>query len=412
MVVLTSCEGIMASLARRCVDILLKAPTRELMIQLLGLGIGFVAGMDFLMFGYDQGVMGGLLTLESFLKTFPEINVQDAPPDQSLHTSIIQGITIGAYTLACMFGAITTIFVGDNLGRRKTILVGTIIMVIGAVIQTASFGLGQLIAGRIITGWGNGMNTSTIPIWQSESSASHARGRMVMIEGALITGGIMLSYWIDFGFSFLEPSSVAWRFPIGFQIFFAVFILAFIMGMPESPRWLVLKNRNEEAIDVLCALNAKQPDDPTIQAEFKAIQDTVAEASQAGYKDLFSMGKERRFQRVALGFMAQVFQQITGINLITYYAANILETIVGLSPFLSRIIAACNGTEYFLASWIAVFLIEKVGRRKLMIFGATGQALSMMVLAITVWAANPASGVVATVFLFMFNSFFAIGRCS
>lgn len=87
-------------------------------------------------------------------------------------------------------------------------------MVVGAAIQCSAFENGQLVAGRIITGIGNGFNTSTVPTWQSETSKSHKRGQMVMIEGALITGGIMLSYWLDFGFSFLEPSTISWRFPI------------------------------------------------------------------------------------------------------------------------------------------------------------------------------------------------------
>lgn len=110
-------------------------------------------------------------------------------------------------------------------------------MVVGATIQTSSYSLGQLIAGRLITGFGNGMNTSTVPTWQSETSKSHRRGQMVMIEGSLIVFGVMLSYWIDLGFSFLAPSSISWRFPIAFQIILALFILAIIPGLPESPRW-------------------------------------------------------------------------------------------------------------------------------------------------------------------------------
>ncbi len=92
---------------------------------------------------------------------------------------------------------------------------------------------------------GNGLNTSSVPTWQSECSKSHRRGPLVMVEGALITGGICFSYWLDFGFSFLDPNSIAWRFPIGFQILFALVILLFVMELPESPRWLVLKGKDE-----------------------------------------------------------------------------------------------------------------------------------------------------------------------
>ncbi|TKA45403.1 hypothetical protein B0A49_12910, partial [Cryomyces minteri] len=213
----------------------------------LNIAIGTIAGLDFLLFGYDQGVMGGLLTLPSFTKVFPEINVAGAPPARQNHVSVIQGISVGSYNVGCFFGAVATIWVGDILGRRKTIFVGSTIMVVGAALQCSAFTLGHFVAGRVITGFGNGMNTSTVPTWQSETSKSHRRGQLVMVEGALITGGVCLSYWLDFGFSFLEPSSISWRFPIAFQMFFAAVILLFVLELPESPRWLILKGKEDEA---------------------------------------------------------------------------------------------------------------------------------------------------------------------
>lgn len=104
-----------------------------------------------------------------------------------------------------------------------------------------------------------GMNTSTVPTWQSETSKSHRRGQMVMIEGAIIVFGVMISYWIDLGLSFAEHNPVSWRFPIAFQILLAIIILIFIPGLPESPRWLVLKGRDDEAVTVLAALSDLPP---------------------------------------------------------------------------------------------------------------------------------------------------------
>lgn len=135
------------------------------------------------------------MTLPSFLKLFPQIDVASPPPGQSAsYTSNIQGITVGGYTLGCFFGAVATIWLGNFLGRKRTIFVGSAIMVVGAALQCSSYSLGQLIAARLITGFGNGMNTSTVPTWQSETSKSHRRGQMVMIEGCLIVFGVMLSY--------------------------------------------------------------------------------------------------------------------------------------------------------------------------------------------------------------------------
>ena len=222
----------------------------------LNVAIAIIAGVDFALFGYDQGVMGGLLTLPSFTQYFPEIDTTNPPPGWTeSQASNVQGITVGGYTLGCFFGACFTIFVGNMLGRKRTIFIGSAIMVVGAILQCTSFSLGQLIPARLITGFGNGMNTSTVPTWQSETSKSHRRGQMVMIEGTMIVFGVMLSYWIDLGLSFAEPSSVAWRFPIAFQIVLALIILAAIPGLPESPRWLMFKGREEEALEVLCALS-------------------------------------------------------------------------------------------------------------------------------------------------------------
>lgn len=281
-------------------------------------------------------------------------------------------------------------------------------MVIGAILQCSAFSLPHFIVGRIITGYGNGLNTSTVPTWQSECSKSHRRGQLVMVEGALITGGICISYWIDFAFSFIN-SEVSWRFPIAFQIVFALTILAFVLELPESPRWLILKGKEDEALSVLSALSDLPSDDPYIHAEFVAIKDTVLEMMQGGFKDLFTNDENRHFHRTVLAYVNQVFQQISGINLITYYAATIYQNDIGLSPLISRLLAACNGTEYFIASWIAVFIIEKIGRRKLMLFGAAGMSGSMVILAVMTEIGGTKPGIVAATFLFVFNTFFAIG---
>ncbi|QDS72018.1 hypothetical protein FKW77_002016 [Venturia effusa] len=356
--------------------------------------------------------MGGLLTLGSFLKTFPEIDIQGAPLERQNHVSTIQGISVASYTAGCFVGALTTIFIGDWLGRRKAIFLGTLILVIGATLQCSAVNLPHLIVGRIITGLGNGINTSTVPTWQSETSKSHRRGQLVMIEGALISGGICLSYWVDFGFSFLEPSTISWRFPIGFQLIFCLTILALILELPESPRWLILKGREDEAIRVLAALNDRGSDDPIIHAEFLEIKETVVEMAKGKFSDLFTTDKEgnRHLHRTVLAYVNQAFQQLSGCNLITYYATNIFEDQIGLSGFLSRILAACNGTEYFLSSFIPVFTIERIGRRTLMLIGAAGMSLSMTGLAIAgSFVDSTSAGIASAVFLFVFNTFFAIG---
>jgi sugar porter (SP) family MFS transporter len=228
-----------------------------------------------------------------------------------------------------------------------------------------------------------------------------------MVEGALISGGIMISYWVDLGFSF-APGSVSWRFPIAFQNAFCIFILAFIFFLPESPRWLVLKKRDAEAREVLAALSDVPLDDASVAADMAAISATVAEMEKGSFRDLFTMDRNRNLHRTALAYVNQVFQQICGINLITYYAPVIYKNL-GIATFLARLLAALNGTEYFLASLPPIWLVERVGRRQLMLFGAVGQAASMAVLAGVNSSTAPGCQVAAIVFLFVFNTFFAFG---
>lgn len=355
--------------------------------------------------------MGGILTLPVFLAQFPKIDPDaegvEKGSSEASNRATYQGIAVASYNLGCFLGAVITIFIGNPLGRKKMIMLGTSIMVIGAALQASAFTLEHFIIGRIITGLGNGGNTSTVPMWQSETCSSHKRGKLVMIEGALITCGIMISYWIDLGFSF-APGSVAWRLPLAFQLVFCFFIMAFVMGLPESPRWLILKGREEDAKDVIAAIADVDREDKFVHNEFRSIKETVLEMSKGSFADLFKRDHNRSMHRTILAYVNQMFQQISGINLITYYAARIYSQL-GMSPFMARLLAALNGTEYFIASWPAVFLVERVGRRKLMLFGAVGQAITMGILAGVNSRDDKPSKIVGIVFLFVFNTFFAIG---
>ncbi|KAB8283183.1 LOW QUALITY PROTEIN: general substrate transporter [Yarrowia lipolytica] len=381
--------------------------------------VATVAGMGFLLFGYDQGVMGGLLTLPTFIKQFPKMDTSSyLPPKVKSFNTTVQGTAVGIYEIGW---ALFTMWGGDKLGRRYIIFYGSIIMTIGAILQCASYSLGQFITGRVISGIGNGFITATVPMLQSECAKPEKRGKLVMLEGALITAGIALSYWIDFGFYWVRTNDADWRFPVAFQIVFCLFLMFTVLTLPESPRWLVKKLRFEEAAGVFAALEDVDIDDPYVVSQVTYVKESIMleQLAQMGQmKLMFTFGKKKNFHRTMLAYWNQVMQQITGINLITYYAAYIYETSVGMNATDSRILAACNGTEYFLASWIAFYTIERFGRRKLMIFGAIGQAATMAILTGCVYAAStpedgglnkPRAGIAAAVFLFVFNTFFAVG---
>ncbi|EMD40622.1 hypothetical protein CERSUDRAFT_44561 [Gelatoporia subvermispora B] len=366
--------------------------------------IAFVAGTGFTLFGYDQGVMSALLTANQFENVFPQVIVNNTTP---ANHATLQSFIVAIYEIGCLIGALSNLWIGDRLGRRRTIVLGGIIMIIGAILQTTSFSYAQMVVARIVTGLGNGLNTSTVPAYHAECSSAAKRGSFIMIEGSLITFGIMISFW-------MSGSSAQWRVPIALQVVLAVVMVIGVFFLPESPRWSVRQGRDTEALAVIAALEDKPYTDVSVQQTYHGIREAVLAESHSGpsgmspLREVFTGGPTQNFRRAFLGVVNQCFQQITGINLITYYATLLFQRL-GLDDVKSRIIAAANGTEYFLASLIAIALIDRVGRRKLMLFGAVGQCITMVLLAVLGSVDTSGAQVASAVFLFVFNSFFAIG---
>lgn len=354
---------------------------------------------------------------------FPQITeITNPKTGESLNPrfdSSVQGAVVAIYEIGALFGSLIVLWKGDAIGRRSSIALGSLIMTIGAVIMTASYGIAQFTVGRIITGIGNGLNTSTIPMWQSELSKAHNRGLLVLIEGALIAGGIMISYWVDYGFYQIKTSSISWRFPIAFQCIFAMILFVGILCLPESPRWLVKKGHSEEAAKILAQQDSTTVDDPQVQSTLRQLEESIHASEKLmgdfSYRELFTNGPEQNFYRASIAFIAQAFQQLSGINLITYYATSVFLSIQP-DDNVARLLTCGNGTEYFAASIVALFLIDTLGRRKLMMSTAFLMSASMAVLTGTVYDVQRrgignggASAIVAAIFLYFFNTCFALG---
>ncbi|KAG2126227.1 general substrate transporter [Suillus clintonianus] len=386
------------------VDIAAHAPS--LRGRKLTAAVAFVAGTGFTLFGYDQGVMSSLLTGNQFEASFPEVVVEASHPNHAT----LQSFTIAIYEVGCLFGALSNLWVGDKLGRRRTIAVGGSIMIIGAILQTSAFSFAQLIAARIFTGYGNGLITSTVPTYHAELSPSAKRGRMIMMEGTLIVVGVTVAYLVDLALFFVNWSSAQWRVPIALQLVFEIIMVACIGFLPESPRWLVKRGRNAEAMAVISAMEDKPPSDPEVQRTYYGIREAVAveTSSQGSLRQLTTGGRSQNLRRTLIAVVLMMMQQLTGINLVTFYATIVFQRL-GLSDVNARITSAANGAEYVIASIVAYYAIDYVGRRQLMLFGAIGQCIVMLLLAILGYINNTPAQIVSVVLLFGFNTFFAFG---
>jgi len=344
--------------------------------------IAATSTIGFMLFGYDQGVMSGIITGDQFVDTFPAC---DAEVQGEYKASILQATYTAIYELGCFAGAVFALFFGNKFGRRRMVQMGAIILSLGTIIQVTAFkgshaGV-QFCIGRVVTGVGNGNITATLPSWQAETSKSHNRGLLVCIEASMIATGTVIAYWIDFGLSFVE-SNVNWRFPIAFQIFFAILLFTGVQMLPDSPRWLLLTNRDEQGRRVCAALANAPIGSPEAELQYRMIVESIEQNKQqssASIRSVFTGGSTQHFRRMMLGATSQFFQQIGGCNAVIYFAPVVFEQNLNQSRTLSLILGGVNVTVYAIAAYGSYFIIESVGRRKMFLIGSFGQGISMFI---------------------------------
>ncbi|KAL7274083.1 hypothetical protein RUND412_003028 [Rhizina undulata] len=356
----------------------------------------------FLLLGYDQGVMSGIIGAENrFARDFGN-------PDTKL-----QGTIVAIYDIGCVIGSIICFLVGERYGRRRMIFAGGVTMLIGTAILTSSFTRAQLIVGRIITGIGNGFNSSTIPVYQSECSPPKIRGTLLTTQAVVTIFGLCIAYWLDYGASFTD-SPLSWRLPLGFQALFALCLVLQVLILPETPRWLVQQNRMLEASEVLADLEGKEytPTHPEILRQREEIEASVALESAGGpfkMSELFTGGKIGNFRRICLTIAVMLMQQFTGSNMINYYAPVVYQNTMHLSRNLSLILGGCTSLTYFAASLIPLWAMDRFGRRPLLLISSAGLSLCFILASILLSVGTVSTAYGACAMVFIFQIFLGIG---
>ncbi|KAI3401967.1 hypothetical protein diail_3941 [Diaporthe ilicicola] len=373
----------------------------------------FIVMPAFICFGYNQAGLGGLITMEDWVKTFPQIDtVNFTGAEKSAH-STLQGFVVATFVIGAMIGALSSAWSGDKFGRRNVIFFAGVVSLIGIILEASAFGLAQLIVGRVLVGCGVGQMSSIVPVWQSETAGAKNRGRHVVVDGLFICMGYTLESWINLGFFEFKTGPVTWRPPIAIATIFSAVIIASIYFLPESPRWLVMKNKTEEARRVIAAFRAKPVDAIEVQAELQGIEYSLEE--RTGHKvkitDILSMGEDKLLYRFGLCMLLQFYQQMSGTNLISVYATIIFQTNLGMSSENARALTGGALTWKFLSSFIAFFTIDRLGRRAVFMISGTGMCCCMIALAIStsMGSENQPAQIVAGVFIYLFNTFVPIG---
>ena len=257
----------------------------------------------FLLFGYDQGVMSGIVISKPWLA-------------QMSHPSTLMIGTITAlYDVGAFLGAICAAFTAEKLGRKRSLILGAGILTVGSIMMGAASERVQFMVSRVITGIGIGYITSVTPVYQSEISSAAQRGWQVCCQLTTMLVGLMLAYWINYGMFFYE-GSVQWRFPLLFQCGFSVYILVLTPFLPDTPRWLIRHDGSvDRGVEVLARLRGKEVDNSVVQREREEIVEAIGiEAKEeGGWRDLFRGHGIESHKRFYLAVGIQFMQQMSGM---------------------------------------------------------------------------------------------------
>ncbi|KAK5701919.1 hypothetical protein LTR97_004737 [Elasticomyces elasticus] len=365
-------------------------------------------GAAFMLYGWDAGVLGGI-------QETPQFRAAIGNPEGAFVIPIIASV----YNLAAGVMSLCVTFFGMQLGRKRTILLGDLLICIGAVLQAATYSVGQIIAGRIICGFGIGCIASAVPTYMAEMSLEASeRGPEVSYQLALLITGVALAYWVDLGFvQGLDSHPWLWRIPLAMQSCFAIFSAGLLAFLPDTPRWYYARGRLDEGDKVLARLYALPVEHESVQMVREEVLASLQEEShtedQFKWWQLFWDNSDLQFgRRLRTSFLILWAQQFLGINMLVYFSTQIFSNL-GYSLQLSGILAGVLNTVFALASYPPIWLIERIGRRALMFWGALGCGACMLIYVVltTLPASKMTAGTnwAAVVFIILYEVVFGIG---
>ncbi|VUC25263.1 unnamed protein product [Clonostachys rosea] len=390
--------------------------------------IALFASFGGLLYGYQQGVLGQALVMTAFEAKFPYITTDSNA--KGWLTSILQ---LGGWAGALSAGILCEVF-----SRKHTIFGGAVWVILGSYLTAGARNEAFLYAGRFFTGNGVGILSATGPLYNSELAPPEIRGMIVSMQQLATTIGIMVAYWIGYGTNYIGgtgegQSEFAWRLPLIIQGIPAIILAIGVWFLPFSPRLLINKGRDQEAIQTLSRLRQLPADDPLVRLEYLEIKaesefekrvldkrfpelankagSSILLRELAQYTNIFRTWDS--FKRVAIGGTVMFFQQWSGIDSIIYYAPIVFQQFGFTDNTISLLATGVVGVINVLTTIPAMFIIDKVGRKKLLICGSLGMFVCQLVTGIigakigTNWSENKGAGWAAVVMIWLYIMNFA-----
>ncbi|TFG50352.1 MAG: MFS transporter, partial [Candidatus Brocadiia bacterium] len=321
-------------------------------------GVCMVAALGGLLFGYDTGVVNGSLDFVQIKFAFNDT---------------MAGIAAASALVGCIFGAAFAGTLSDRLGRKKVLILSAVMFLVSAIGTAIPRDIFQFIVFRFIGGLGVGAASITSPMYIAEISPARIRGRMVSINQFAIVSGMLLVYFVNYfiaiGGNATWNKETGWRWMFGSESLPAVLFLLLTMLIPESPRWLTKNGKKDKALDILSRVDGTE----YAHHEMAAIEETI-EHESGSLAQLFHPGMRLV---LVIGVVLAVLQQVTGINVFLYFGSDVFAKLGGKTinaALLEQIVVGATNLTFTV---IAIWVVDKVGRKPLMIIGSVGMGISL-----------------------------------
>lgn len=335
--------------------------------------IGLFVAFGGVLFGYDTGTISGIIAMDYWKKEF------STEPDLSI-TAAQDSLIVSILSAGTFFGALTAAPFGDLLGRRWGLIVSAgLVFNLGVIMQTASTAQPLFIAGRFFAGYGVGLISALIPMYQSETAPKWIRGTIVGAYQLAITIGLFLAAIVNNATKNRQDSG-SYRIPIAVQFAWSIILVGGLLFLPETPRYLIKMDKYDEAAKSLGQLRRLPVDHPAVIEELNEVQANHLYEMSLGKSTYIECFQGTLGKRLLTGCLLQSLQQLTGVNFIFYYGTQYFQRAGFDNPFIIQVITNCvNVASTFPGLW----MVERLGRRNLLLLGGVGMCVCQYIVAIT-----------------------------